>query len=79
MLDKVLRRRLPDDACVFLALTASDLWPGAGWNFVFGQALLRERVGVWSIYRNGDPTESDDAYRLCLRRTIKLLSALRQQ
>ncbi len=71
VLDKVLRRRLPDDACVFLALTASDLWPGAGWNFVFGQASLRERVGVWSIYRNGDPTESDDAYRLCLRRTIK--------
>ena len=71
VLDEVLRRRLPDDACVFLALTASDLWPGAGWNFVFGQASLRERVGVWSIYRNGDPTESDDTYRLCLRRTIK--------
>ena len=71
VLDEVLRRRLPDDACVFLALTASDLWPGEGWNFVFGQASLRERVGVWSIYRNGDPTESDDAYRLCLRRTIK--------
>ena len=71
VLDEVLRRRLPDDACAFLALTASDLWPGEGWNFVFGQASLRERVGVWSIYRNGDPTESDDAYRLCLRRTIK--------
>ena len=71
VLDEVLHRRLPDDACVFLALTTSDLWPGEGWNFVFGQASLRERVGVWSIYRNGDPTESDDAYRLCLRRTIK--------
>jgi len=67
----VLRPRLPRDGCVFIALTASDLWPGAGWNFVFGQASLRERVGVWSIYRNGDPDESDDAFRLCLRRTLK--------
>ncbi len=72
VLEEVLRRRLPKDGCVFLALTASDLWPGEGWNFVFGQASLRERVGVWSIYRNGDPTESDDAYRLCLLRTIKI-------
>ena len=71
VLHEVLRRRLPDDACVFLALTTSDLWPGEGWNFVFGQASLRERVGVWSIYRNGDPAEDDDAYALCLRRTIK--------
>ena len=48
-----------------------DLWPGEDWNFVFGQASLRERVGVWSIYRNGDPDESDAAFRLCLRRTLK--------
>ncbi|NQU25236.1 MAG: Zn-dependent protease [Candidatus Nealsonbacteria bacterium] len=67
----VLKPRLPKDACVSLALTASDLWPGKGWNFVFGQASLRERVGVWSIYRNGDPDESDASFLLCLRRTIK--------
>ena len=29
------------------------------------QANLRQRVGVWSIYRNGDPGEG-----LCLRRTL---------
>ncbi len=28
-------------------------------------------MGVWSIYRNGDPRQGDDAFRLCLRRTIK--------
>ena len=49
VLDKVLRPRLPADACVYIALTTSDLWPGQGWNFVFGQASLSERVGVWSI------------------------------
>lgn len=74
VLDKVLRPRLPPDACVYLALTASDLWPGEGWNFVFGQASLSERVGVWSIARNGDPHGDDAANRLCLLRTLKTAS-----
>ncbi len=67
----VLKPKLPKDAAVSLALTASDLWPGKGWNFVFGQASLRERVGVWSMYRNGDPEINDDQFRLFLKRTIK--------
>ncbi len=71
VLDKVLKPRLPGDAAVYIALTASDLWPGKGWNFVFGQASLVDRVGVWSIYRNGDPDKSDKAFRLCLLRTMK--------
>jgi archaemetzincin len=71
VLHELLRPNLPPDACVLIAFTTSDLWPGEGWNFVFGQASLRERVGVWSIYRNGDPRQNDDAFRLCLRRTIK--------
>jgi len=71
VLDEVLRPRLPEDAAAYVAFTTSDLWPGRGWNFVFGQASLRERVGVWSIYRNGDPEESDAAFRLCLLRTMK--------
>ena len=71
VLDDVLKPRLPADAAAFLALTASDLWPGEGWNFVFGQASLTDRVGVWSINRNGDPNASDADFRLCLLRTIK--------
>ena len=71
VLDEVLRPRLPADAAVALALTASDLWPGEGWNFVFGQASLRDRVGVWSLYRNGDPDKSEADFRLCLLRTLK--------
>ena len=74
VLDKVLRPRLPEDACAYLALTASDLWPGEGWNFVFGQASLSDRVGVWSIHRNGDPSEGDPAFRRCLLRTLKTAS-----
>ncbi len=71
VLEEVLYPRLPKDATAYIAFTPSDLWPGEGWNFVFGQASLSHRVGVWSIYRNGDPDESDEAFRLCLVRTIK--------
>ena len=56
VLEKVLPPRLPADACVYLALTTSDLWPGEGWNFVFGQASLSDRVGVWSIARTATRT-----------------------
>jgi len=71
VLESVLRPRLPDDAAAMIAFTASDLWPGAGWNFVFGQADLRQRTGVWSIYRNGDLTAGPDAFRRALLRTLK--------
>ncbi len=72
VLDRVLVPNRPDDALAFLALTALDLWPGAGWNFVFGEALVGERVGVWSIHRYGDPQASAEARQLCLRRTLKV-------
>jgi archaemetzincin len=71
ILHEVLEPERPADALAYLALTASDLWPGRGWNFVFGEANLRERVGVWSIYRNGDP-EAD--FQLCLRRALSTAS-----
>jgi archaemetzincin len=70
ILREVLEPDAPADALAYLALTACDLWPGKGWNFVFGQANLRNRVGVWSIYRNGWPGSSAEAFRLCLRRTL---------
>ncbi len=71
VLEHVLKPRLPKDAAVYIAFTATDLWPGQGWNFVFGQASFRDRVGVWSMTRNGDPAESKESFRLCLRRTLK--------
>jgi archaemetzincin len=65
-----LKSDLPEDAMAYLAFTASDLWPGDGWNFVFGQASMADRTGVWSIYRNGDPARSKEAFQLCLKRTL---------
>jgi archaemetzincin len=72
ILDTVLKPSLPDDAAAYLSFTAADLWPGEGWNFVFGQASLRDRVGVWSLYRLGNPEYGEAEEHLCLRRTLKL-------
>jgi archaemetzincin len=63
----LLKTRRPDDAVAVIALTDFDLWPGEGWNFVFGQASLRDRVGVWSFHRFGDPNEE---FPVCLQRTL---------
>jgi archaemetzincin len=71
VLDEVLLKRRPDDALSMIALCKDDLWPGDGWNFVFGQASLRERVGVWSIYRNGEVAGTLAEKRTFLRRTLK--------
>ena len=72
ILEDILTPRLPDDAFASIAMTNTDLWPGDGWNFVFGYASYRDRVGVWSMNRFGDPAESDEAYQTCLKRTLKL-------
>lgn len=64
----LMQRRRPEDAAV-LGITAMDLWPGDGWNFVFGQASLKERVGVWSMARNGDAEGHPDMRKLCAMRT----------
>ena len=74
VLDEVLKPDRPDDALAYLAFTSSDLYPDPKWNFVFGQASLRERTGVWSIHRNGDPAKGKDGYQLCLRRTLHTAS-----
>ena len=72
LMEHVLLPNLPKDACVLLGFTAEDLYPADDWNYVFGQAAYQARVGVWSLYRNGDPEASDEAYALCLKRTLRL-------
>jgi archaemetzincin len=71
ILTDMLRPRIPKDAVAMIALTTVDLWPSEGWNYMFGQASLSDRVGVWSIDRYGDPDRDDEAYRRCLLRAMK--------
>lgn len=65
----VLRKRCPADAVAVIGLTATDLYPQDDWNFVLGQASLRDRVGVWSLHRFGDPATEPVT---CLRRTLSV-------
>ncbi len=74
VLNDILKPRLPSDAVAMIAFTASDLWPGQGWNFLFGQASLSDRVGVWSLHHFGNPDEIYGDFQLCLLRTLKLAS-----
>jgi len=73
-----LKGRLPADAFCVLGITMEDLYPEPSWNFVFGQASLRDRAGVYSFARYdpgfyGEGREED--YRLVLlRRSCKVLA-----
>ena len=69
ILDELLLKLRPRDAVALLGLTATDLFPEPSWNFVFGQASLQNRVGVWSLARYGD-AEKD--HLAVLRRTLKV-------
>jgi archaemetzincin len=67
----VLPERVPSDAAALLALTATDLWPGNDWNFVFGQASLGAPTGVWSMNRLANSKRATGKDSL-LYRTIKI-------
>jgi archaemetzincin len=72
-----LKPLVPDDAFCLLAITMKDLYPDEKWNFVFGQASLRDRVGVYSFVRytpqfGGNVVDS--ASGKVLRRSCQVLS-----
>jgi len=73
----ILKSRLPDDAYALLGITMVDLYPDEKWNFVFGQASLKDRVGVYSFARY-DPAKNggkrEDAERVMLRRSCHILA-----
>jgi archaemetzincin len=74
----LLRTRLPRDAFAIIGITMLDLYPDPAWNFVFGQASFRDRVGVCSFARY-DPkfygeASAADAHNLVLRRSCKVLA-----
>ena len=68
ILDDVLKPMLPDDAAALIAFTNVDLFPDSTMNYVFGQASLENRVGVWSLYRLDDNAD----LKTFLLRTIKI-------
>ncbi len=73
VLYEILKPKLPNDATVMIALCNKDLYPDENYNFVFGQASLKDRVGVWSFARFGDPAEKGEFQNVLLR-TLKTAS-----
>jgi archaemetzincin len=54
IMDKILKPAIPNDAAALIAFTNEDLFPDVSMNYVFGQASLEDRVGVWSLARLDD-------------------------
>ncbi len=73
-----LKKICPSDAFCILAITMEDLYPEPSWNFVFGQASLSNRVGVYSFARY-DPLfygekRGKDYEKVLLQRSCKVLA-----
>lgn len=66
-----LQREIPDDGIIIMAITPFDLYPSADFNFVFGQARTKNRVGVTSFNRFVTGPLDSSNYELCLSRLIK--------
>lgn len=77
ILHKVLAPALPRDAVCLQGVTMEDLYPDPSWNYVFGQASLRKRVGIYSLVRFQPEfwgkKRSDATRRLALVRSLKTL------
>ncbi len=75
---EMLARRLPPDAFCLLGISMDDLYPDPYWNFVFGEASLKGRIGVYSFARY-DPAFygegiSPDMPKILLKRCCKVLA-----
>ena len=72
----LLRANLPEHAYCYVGITMEDLYPGEGWNYVFGQASLRDRVAVYSFVRYFPEFwgEASNDPKIVLRRSLKVLA-----
>lgn len=74
ILDNVIGKSIPKDAIVVMGITQKDLYPAESWNYVFGQARLKKRVGVSSFVRFYEGELDSANFQLCLTRFIKTSS-----
>lgn len=70
IIDEILPEHFPDSAMALIAFTERDLYPGNDWNYVFGLASLKNRVGVWSYARFECECAGDIAEKMCYMRTL---------
>jgi archaemetzincin len=46
-----MEKRVPKDAYCVMGITLKDIYPGDSWNFVYGWAKYKARVGIFSFLR----------------------------
>lgn len=75
-----LEKRVPENGFALIGVTMEDLYPAPEWNYIFGQARVGKRVGVFSFARYdprvwGAVLEDDEAKakRVVLERGCKVL------
>ena len=49
-----MEKRVPKDAYCVMGITLKDIYPGDSWNFVYGWAKYKARVGIFSFLRWDD-------------------------
>ncbi|SHL09338.1 archaemetzincin [Flavobacterium chilense] len=74
LLDDVLKKEEPLNRIALMGISELDLYPKPEWNFVFGLASYRDKVGVSSIYRLQDGKLTSENFNLCLSRLLKTSS-----
>lgn len=74
LLDSVLKKEKPLNGIALMGLSEIDLFPKPSWNYVFGLASYRDKVGVSSIYRFQDEKLTSENFNLCLSRLLKTSS-----
>jgi archaemetzincin len=78
ILNTLIESHLPEDAVCVLGVTLEDLYPEPSWNYVFGEASLEQRVGVYSLARYQarfwGGKETRESRRLALLRSFKVLA-----
>lgn len=74
LLNDVLKKEQPLNRIALMGLSELDLYPKPEWNYVFGLASYRDKVGVSSIYRLQDGELKTENFNLCLSRLLKISS-----
>ncbi len=70
LINDVIAPRIPRDAFAAIGLTTFDLWPGEGFNFVFG--LAEGGRAVWSLHRYGNLDGDEREQALFRERVFKV-------
>jgi len=66
--EHLLKNKIPADGYALMAVSEKDLYPDRTWNFVFGIASYKDRIGVSSIARYYGSKLDIGNFLLCLKR-----------